>query len=106
MFDTAHFDETKNLGFIWIQLKTENWKHCSKIIFKCVNSTVRSIFNEKVAEKWCLWCTGALFTLKSQQNQLKIKNKNWKCKMQETPTQETQSKLHLIAKSTENKGKN
>ena len=22
--DTSHFDETKNLGFIWIQLKTEN----------------------------------------------------------------------------------
>ena len=28
------------------KLKTE--KHCSKIIFKCVNSTVRPIFNEKV----------------------------------------------------------
>ena len=26
--------------------ETENWKHCSKIIFKCVNSTVGSIFNE------------------------------------------------------------
>ena len=24
---------------------TENWKHCSKIIFKCVNSAVRPIFN-------------------------------------------------------------
>ena len=48
------------LGSVWIQLKTENWKlktekHCSKIIFKCVNSTVRLIFNEKVAEKWNLW---------------------------------------------------
>ena len=36
-----------------VKLKTE--KHCSKIIFKCVNSTVRPIFNEKVAEKWNLW---------------------------------------------------
>ena len=27
------------------KLKTENWKHCSKIIFKCVNSNVRPIFN-------------------------------------------------------------
>ena len=27
--------------------ETENWKHCSKIIFKCVNSTVGPIFNEK-----------------------------------------------------------
>ena len=26
--------------------ETENWKHCSKIIFKCVNSTMGSIFNE------------------------------------------------------------
>ena len=35
--------------------ETENWKHCSKIIFKCVNSTAGPIFNEKVAEKWYLW---------------------------------------------------
>ena len=35
--------------------KIENWKHCSKIIFKCVNSAMRPIFNEKVVEKWSLW---------------------------------------------------
>ena len=29
----------------------KNWKHGSKIIFKCVNNTVELIFNEKVAEK-------------------------------------------------------
>ena len=45
---------------VWINLifaETENWnwKHCSKIIFKCVNSTVRPIFNEKVSEKCNLW---------------------------------------------------
>ena len=28
--------------------ETENWKYCSKIIFKCVNSTMRPIFNEKL----------------------------------------------------------
>ena len=33
----------------------ENWKILNKIIFKCVNSTVGSIFNEKVVEKWNLW---------------------------------------------------
>ena len=36
------------LGSAWIELifdETENWKHCSKIIFKCVNSAVKSIFN-------------------------------------------------------------
>ena len=32
-----------------------NWKHCSEVIFKYVNSTVGPIFNEKVAEKWNLW---------------------------------------------------
>ena len=32
-----------------------NWKHCSEIIFKYVNSTVGLIFNEKVTEKWNLW---------------------------------------------------
>ena len=35
-----------------------------------MNSTVRPIFNEKIAEKWNLWvheqCTNALFTGKSQ----------------------------------------
>ena len=30
---------------------TENWKHCNKIIFKCVNSVVRPIFNENFVEK-------------------------------------------------------
>ena len=45
--------------------KTENWKHYSKIIFKCVNSTVGPIFNEKNVKKCYLWgrkqCTNALF---------------------------------------------
>ena len=29
----------------------ENWKHCSKIIFKCVNDAIRPIFNESLYEK-------------------------------------------------------
>ena len=36
------------LGSVWIEhivVETENWKHCNKIIFKCVNSTVELIFN-------------------------------------------------------------
>ena len=41
-------------GYSW-KLKIETEKYCSKIIFKCVNSTVGSIFNEKIAEKWNLW---------------------------------------------------
>ena len=46
-------------------MKTENWKYCSKIIFKCVNSTVGPIFNEKIDKKWNLWvreqCINVLF---------------------------------------------
>ena len=37
-----------NVGSVWIEfivVETENWKYCSKIIFKCVNSTVGPIFN-------------------------------------------------------------
>ena len=46
----VRLDTTEN----WkLKLKTE--KYCSKIIFKCVNSTVGLIFNEKIAEKWNLW---------------------------------------------------
>ena len=48
--------------------ETENKKYYSKIIFKCMNSVVGPIFNEKVAETWNLWvyeqCTNALFTVK------------------------------------------
>ena len=35
--------------------ETENWKYCSKIIFKCMNSIMGPDFNEKVAENWILW---------------------------------------------------
>ena len=57
----------------WIYFtKIENWKHCNKIIFKCMNSTMGPIFNEKVAEKWNLWIreqyTSALFTVKKSTN--------------------------------------
>ena len=46
----VHLDTVEN----WkLKLKTE--KHCSEIIFKCVNSTVGPICNKKVAEKWNLW---------------------------------------------------
>ena len=44
-----------HLGSVWIPLITENWKHCSKIIFKLVNNTMWPIFNESLAEKRDLW---------------------------------------------------
>ena len=60
--DLIYIDKTLepnlNYGSVWIQLifaETENWKHCSEIIFKCVNSAVIFIFNEKIAEKCNLW---------------------------------------------------
>ena len=37
-------------GSVWITLITENWKHYSKIIFKCVNSIVGPGFKEKFVE--------------------------------------------------------
>ena len=56
------------IGLILLKLKTYCWNHCSKIIFKCVNSAVGPIFNEKIDKKWNLWvheqCTNALFTEK------------------------------------------
>ena len=53
------------LWSVWIELivaETEKWKHCSKIIFKCVNSVVGPIFNifkfinsaATVCEQWFL----------------------------------------------------
>ena len=39
------------LGSVWIELIFAKTENTSKIIFKCVNSAMRSIFNEKVAEK-------------------------------------------------------
>ena len=65
------------------KLKTENWKYCSKIIFKYVNSIMRSIYSEKVVEKWILWVLWivygthwcALFTRKSQQQRLQKEEK-------------------------------
>ena len=38
-----------------LKLKVKTEKHYRKIIFKCVNSTVRPIFNKKVTENWNLW---------------------------------------------------
>ena len=39
------FKDPFGLNLFLLKLKTENWKHFSKIIFKCVNSTMGPIFN-------------------------------------------------------------
>ena len=58
------------IELILLKLKTENWKHYSKIIFKYVNSDVGPIFNEKIDKKWNLWIRKqyicALFIAESQ----------------------------------------
>ena len=44
---TIHFKVQKQkiiLWSVWILLITENWKHCNKIFFKCMNITVRPNF--------------------------------------------------------------
>ena len=33
------------MNLLLLKLETENWKHCNKIIFKCINSAVEPIFN-------------------------------------------------------------
>ena len=45
--DIQHFADYE---FVWIPFIIENWKHCSKIIFKWVNSTVGPNFKEKFVE--------------------------------------------------------
>ena len=108
--------------------ETKNWKHCSKIIFKCVNNTVGSIFNEKVAEKYNLWvreqCTYTLFTVGSQHLRLLLINSAWtvtallqnawkqkkekekkerKCNFTNTDAASVESKRTLISTKLDNK---
>ena len=52
-----------------------NWKHCSEIIFKCVNSAVGPIFNEKVVEKYNLWESWIVHCLQLTCQQLRAEPK-------------------------------
>ena len=45
ILQTCTFPPCPNIHAENLKLKTENWKHCSKIIFKCINSIVGPIFN-------------------------------------------------------------
>ena len=55
-FSNFKFLYEVHLNWAFADTENWNWKHCSKIIFKCVNSAVRPIFNEKkVIEKCNLW---------------------------------------------------
>ena len=50
-----------------LKLKTYCWNHCSKIIFKCVNSTVKPIFNIFFWIKW-LWVSWTVHNVSAQYN--------------------------------------
>ena len=71
-----------NLKAYRVHLDTaKNWKHCNKIIFKCVNSAIRPIFNESFTEKnvyesreQCTGPTGKAW------NTLPKKKKRMKCR--------------------------
>ena len=62
---------------------TENWKHCSKIIFKCVNSAMRPIFNESFTEKrglWVPWTVHRTHWKSMKHSSQKKKKKRMKCR--------------------------
>ena len=74
--------EFYSMGMFGKNLFCWNWKYCSKIIFKCVNSMVKLIFNEKVTENGCLWvcewCMDVLFIVeKSTKPALEKRGKSW-----------------------------
>ena len=86
--------------FCWNWNWNWNWKHCSEIIFKCINSVVGPTFNKKVAEKCNLWNPWTMHgcTVHSWQSQLcRLKKKKKREKRRgETQTPESlQSKRAL-----------
>ena len=80
-----------DFGCVWIELifvETENWnwKHCSEIIFKCVNSAMRPIFNKKVVEKCNLWDSWMVHGCIVTCQQLWAEPKKKKCRTQNANT--------------------
>ena len=66
------------MELIFAETENWNWKYCSEIIFKCVNSVVGPIFNKKIVKKCNLWDREqyiyALFTV-DKVNNCGLKNK-------------------------------
>ena len=76
-----------DLGSVWIQLillKIDNWKHCNKIIFKCVNSTMWHFFNESFVEKRGLWVPWTVYGNRTHWNSINALQKKKKKKKKET----------------------
>ena len=74
------------LGLDWLRVClnivyfAKNWKYCSKIIFKYVNSAVRPIFNENFDEKRDLWTVHGIHWKNRIVVEMRVskKKKNWK----------------------------
>ena len=67
-------------GLNLLLLKTENWKYCSKINFKCVNSIVRPIFNTWTVYKQYINSEYTVYNSKicPQKQQMRAKKKKKK----------------------------
>ena len=73
-----------DVGSVWIELivaETEIWKHCNKIIFKCVNSVVGPVNSAWTVREQCM--NSVFCPLHSKIIWFycsRVGNKNWKCK--------------------------
>ena len=91
-------------GCVWIELifaETENWnwKHCSEIIFKCVNSIVGPIFNKKKLLKSVI--CGTINSTYMHCSQLaKSTIAGWKKKKKKKKKRKTWRRKHRCANQT------
>ena len=89
------------LNLLLLKLKTKNWKHCSKIIFKCVNSVVTPIFNIfKCVNSALQYVNSACTVHKQWILSLKVNNRGLNKKKKKKRKHafvnaDAQSKLHL-----------
>ena len=65
-----------DLGSVWIEFivaETKNWKHCNKIIFKCINSVVRPVNSTWIVREQCFLSPAHDFTAHVQGKKTKKK---------------------------------
>ena len=96
----------RDIESVWIELillklKTENWIHCSKIIFKCVNSTVNPFLMKRLIKRGVCGireqCTSVLFT------EDRVNHCDWKEKKEKKLKKHRRSTLSAIQTSAYNK---
>ena len=77
------------LWFVWIQLifaEIENWKHCSKIIFKCINSVVGPINNAWIVFFVSCTINSCDVTIDALGKKKSLKTQTWVWKRGSKPT--------------------